>query len=102
VAKVGGMSTGKIDNPLPGPPPTAKPDVIDLEIDFDGTLQWNRQRVDRATFQSYISQNAAKTPQPEVHITVDKFAKYEIVAQTMADLQQRGLKKIGFVNSGNF
>jgi biopolymer transport protein ExbD len=39
------------------------------------------------------------TPQPEVHITVDKFAKYEIVAQTMADLQYRGLKKIGFVNN---
>ena len=41
-------------------------------------------------------------PQPEVHITVDKFAKYEIVAQTLADLQHRGLKKIGFVNNDYF
>jgi biopolymer transport protein ExbD len=32
-----------------------------------------------------------------VHITVDKFAKYEIVAQTLADLQHPGLKEIGFV-----
>jgi hypothetical protein len=38
--------------------------------------------------QGYISQEASKDPQPEVHITVDKFAKYEIVAQTLADLQQ--------------
>jgi len=92
----------KIDNPLPPPPnfvPPPPPEVVDLSIDFDGTLLWNKQPVDRATLQSYISQEASKSPQPEVHITVDKFAKYEIVAQTLADLQYRGLKKIGFVNN---
>jgi biopolymer transport protein ExbD len=49
--------------------------------------------------QGYISQEAAKNPQPEVHITVDRFSKYEIVAQTLADLQRRGMTKIGFVNT---
>jgi biopolymer transport protein ExbD len=34
-----------------------------------------------------------------VHITVDKFANYQIVAQALADLQRRGLQKIGFVNN---
>jgi biopolymer transport protein ExbD len=76
--------------------------VIDLTIDFDGTLLWNKTPVDRATLQSYITQEATKSPQPEVHISVDKFAKYEIVAQTLADLQHRGLKKIGFVNNDYF
>jgi biopolymer transport protein ExbD len=92
----------KIDNPLPPPPNQPlppPPEVIDLTIDFDGTLLWNKTPVDRKTLQGYISQEAEKQPQPEVHITVDKFAKYEIVAQTLADLQHRGLKKIGFVNS---
>ena len=56
----------------------------------------------KPTLQNYIGQEAAKAPQPEVHITVDKFAKYEIVAQTLADLQHRGLKKIGFVNNDYF
>jgi biopolymer transport protein ExbD len=95
----------KIDNPLPPPPnqpPPPPPEVIDLSIDFDGTLLWNKTPVDRATLQSYITTEAAKDPQPEVHITVDKFAKYEIVAQTLADLQHRGLKKIGFVNNDYF
>jgi len=95
----------KIDNPLPPPPnfiPPPPPEVIDLSIDFDGTLSWNQQAVDRATLQGYISQEAGKTPQPEVHITVDKFAKYEKVAQTLADLQSHGLKKIGFVNNDLF
>jgi biopolymer transport protein ExbD len=94
----------KIDNPMPNqnPPPPVLPEVIDLTIDFDGTLLWNKSPVDRPTLQGYISQEAVKTPQPEVHINVDKFAKYEIVAQTLADLQHRGLKKIGFVNNDYF
>jgi biopolymer transport protein ExbD len=94
----------KIDNPLPNnnPPPPTLPEVIDLTIDFDGTLLWNKAPVDRKTLQGYIETEAQKDPQPEVHITVDKFAKYEIVAQTLADLQHRGLKKIGFVNNDFF
>src|ERR1700728_2223835 len=81
----------KIDNPLPNnnPPPPVLPEVIDLTIDFDGTLLWNKVPVNRATLQDDISQEAGKTPQPEVHITVDKFAKYEIVAQTLANLKHR-------------
>ena len=93
----------KIDNPLPHPEVPSKPsEVIDLQIDFDGTLLWNKTAIDRPTMQSYISAEAKKSLQPEVHITVDKFAKYEIVAQTLADLQHRGLKKIGFVNNDFF
>jgi biopolymer transport protein ExbD len=88
----------KIDNPSHDQPLLPHPEVIDLSIDFDGTLQWNKATVDRTTLQSYITHEAAKNPQPEVHIAVDKFSKYEIVAQTLADLQHRGLKKIGFVN----
>jgi biopolymer transport protein ExbD len=92
----------KIDNPTHSPPPLTPPEVIDLSIDFDGTLLWNKTPVDRTTMQGYISQEATKSPQPEVHITVDKFSKYEIVAQTLADLQHRGLNKIGFVNNDFF
>jgi biopolymer transport protein ExbD len=91
----------KIDNPSPSTNPPAS-EVIDLTIDFDGTLIWNSQPVDRVTLQGYVSHDALKTPQPEVRITVDKFAKYETVAQTLADLQHRGLQKIGFVNNEIF
>jgi biopolymer transport protein ExbD len=94
--------TVKIDSPLPAIPPPIKPEVIDLRIDFDGTLLWRRKAAARATMQGYISSEAVKLPLPEVHITVDKFAKYEIVAQSLADLQYRGLKKIAFVNNEYF
>src|SRR5882757_5652559 len=43
----------KIDHPSHDQP--ARPEVIDLSIDFDGTLQWNKATVDRTTMQSYIS-----------------------------------------------
>ncbi len=95
----------KIDNPLPPPPnfvPPPPPEVINLGIDFDGTITWNAAPVDRKTLQGYIGQESSKEPQPEVHISVDKFAKYETVAQTLADLQSHGLKKIGFVNNNLF
>jgi biopolymer transport protein ExbD len=93
----------KIDNPSPGgPPPPQRPEVIDMSIDFDGTMRWNETPVDRATLQGYITREASKSPQPEVHISVDKFSKYEAVAQALADLQHHGLKKIGFVNNDLF
>jgi biopolymer transport protein ExbD len=88
----------KIDNPVPNPTPFRPRAVVDVAIDFDGRLSWNQRPVDRLELQAYIAQAAAKLPQPEIHISVDKFARYEIVAQTLADLQSRGLKSIGFVN----
>jgi biopolymer transport protein ExbD len=93
----------KIDNPAPpvGPLPPP-PVVVDLKIDFDGTLSWNGTTVDRKTMQGYITEQAGEDPQPEVHIAVDKFAKYAKVAETLADLQGRGLKKIGFINNDLF
>jgi biopolymer transport protein ExbD len=93
----------KIDNPLPRPDiPRVPPEVIDLQIDFDGTMFWNKLTIDRATMQGYIGAEANKLPQPEVHISVDKFAKYQTVAQVLADLQRRGLQKIAFVNKEFF
>jgi len=75
----------KIDNPLANPhSPIVTPEVINLMIDFDGALLWSKQPLDRITLQGYISQRAAVIPQPEVHITVETFASYEIVAQTLA------------------
>src|ERR1700676_996451 len=93
----------KIDNPLPTiNPPPQQPVVVNLGIDFDGPLSWNGTAVDRKVMQGYISEQAGEDPQPEVHISVDKFAKYAKVAETLADLQSRGLKKIGFINNELF
>ncbi|MGA2191501.1 MAG: biopolymer transporter ExbD [Steroidobacteraceae bacterium] len=92
----------KVDNPRATPPPLRPPVVVNVGIDFDGTLSWNGTAVDRKVMQGYITEQAGEDPQPEVHISVDKFATYDKVAETLADLQSRGLKKIGFINSDLF
>src|SRR5580698_3760524 len=69
-----------IDNPLAAAR-TIKPEIIDLTVDFDGTVFWNGQYLGHATLQARIRREAAADPQPEIHIRVDKFAKYAVVAQ---------------------
>lgn len=41
---------------------------------------------------------AAKQPQPEVHIRADRLVHYEKVAQVMAIAARAGLIRIGFVS----
>jgi biopolymer transport protein ExbD len=53
--------------------------VVNLAITFDETLSWNGSAVDRKVMQGYITEQAGEDPQPEVHISVDKFAKYAYV-----------------------
>ena len=88
----------KIDNPPPNPsqPPTP-PEVIDLTIDFDGTLLWNKSPVDRPTLQGYISQEAVKQPQPEVHIRGDSNVRYQFVGQVLVATQRIGIRKVAFI-----
>ena len=46
----------KIDNPTSSnPPPPTKPAVVNVAIDFDGTLSWNGTAVDRRIMQAYIT-----------------------------------------------
>jgi len=85
------------------PPPPTPPEVIDLEIDFDGTVVWNGtpiQSMDQ--LENYFHTEAAKDPQPEIHLRPDRRAKYDIVARVLAAAQRNRMKKIGFVNVSEF
>jgi biopolymer transport protein ExbD len=87
----------KLDMPSPNStPPTVIPETVDLGIDFDGTVTWNTQPVDRATMDSYFADAATKNPQPEIHINPNRLAKYDAVAKVLADAQRLGATHIGF------
>jgi biopolymer transport protein ExbD len=88
----------KLDMPAPNPnQPLFKPVVVNLGVDFDGTITWNSQPVDRLTLESYFREEAAKgDTQDEVHLNPNRLAKYDIVAKVLADAQRLGVKKIGF------
>jgi biopolymer transport protein ExbD len=89
----------KLDMPKPVPQnqqPLIKPVVVDLTVDFDGTIFWNGSAVDRGTLDSYLLDASQSDPQPEIHLNPNKLAKYDIVAKVLADAQRIGVKKIGF------
>src|SRR5471032_1840548 len=74
----------KLDMPAPNPiPPTIIPESVELGVDFDGTISWNGQAVDRATMDSYFADAATKDPQPEIHINPNRLAKYDAVAKVL-------------------
>jgi len=77
-------------------PPKIQPVVVNLGVDFDGTILWNGTPVDRATMDSYFLDASQADPQPEIHLNPNKLAKYDIVAKVLADAQRIGVKKIGF------
>jgi len=88
----------KIDLPKEVNRPTeTKPENINLSIDFDGSIYWNENSVDRASLLNYVLAEAVKDPQPEVNIRADKRARYEAVADTLAVLQRGGMRKVGFI-----
>ena len=93
----------KLDNPIGNPPPPIyQPEVINLEVDFDGTILWNSSPVDMATLVQYLRSEADKVPQPEVHLRAHKRARYDVVAKVLAACQRNKIKKIGFVGNEQF
>jgi biopolymer transport protein ExbD len=87
----------KLDMPAPNTtPPTVEPVTVDLGVDFDGTITWNGQAVDRATMDAYFEDAAKKDPQPEIHVNPNRLAKYDAVARVLADAQRLGATHIGF------
>lgn len=87
----------KLDMPAPNPnPPTIIPETVELQVDFDGTVLWNGVPVDRATMNAYFADASKKEPQPEIHVSPNRLAKYDAVARVLADAQRQGATHIGF------
>ncbi|MBE7369116.1 ExbD/TolR family protein [Ramlibacter pallidus] len=78
-------------------PQDQKPDTIRLSVDEKGDYFWNEQRVTEADLLPRLQAEAARDPQPELHLRGDRDARYERVAQALAAAQQSGLRKIGFI-----
>ena len=98
------MHSTKLDLPQQNqpPPPNVQPEVIDLDIDFDGTIVWNGTPVSLQQLDGYFASESSKDPQPEIHLNPDGMAKYDVVAKVLASAQRNRMTKIGFVNVSEF
>jgi biopolymer transport protein ExbD len=94
----------KLDLPQTPPSQDQKPsEVIDLDIDFDGTVVWNGTPVANAQqLESYLRAEAQREPQPEIHLRADRRAKYDFVAKVLASAQHNRIKRMGFADTAEF
>ena len=99
----------KLDMPQTNnPPPPVRPDVIQIDIDFDGTIVWNGTVVTgipqlESFFRSArAGAESSGRPQPEIHLRPDRRSRYETTALVMAAAQRNRMQKMGFVNTAEF
>ena len=75
-----------------------KAEHIEFGIRENGDLFWNGEPVTLALLPPRFAAEAAKQPQPEVHIRADRLVHYEKVVQVLALAARAGLVRIGFVS----
>src|ERR1700687_1386167 len=85
------------------PPPPVPPEVITIEVDFDGTVLWNGDTVaDRPTLEAKFRGAAVQPTQPEFHLRPNKLVTYKHVAGVMAAAQRNGITKIGLIGAEQY
>jgi len=85
------------------PPPLTPPEVVTVDIDFDGTITWNTESIpDRRSLEQHLLVAAHESTQPELHIRPNRLATYRYVAEVMATAQRLGVSKIGLVGNEQF
>lgn len=91
----------KLDMPVTdSEPPLTPPPVIDIVVDFDGSIYWNTELVSTGPqLQSYLRSAAHAEPRPEIHLKPNKLASYDKVAKVLATAQRLGVKNIGILGN---
>jgi biopolymer transport protein ExbD len=89
----------KIDLPQATSQPIEdKPEVISIAINDAGQLFWNDMPLVEGELNQKLVQVADQKPQPELQIRADKATRYQVLAEVMADAQNAGVTKLGFVS----
>lgn len=92
----------KIDLPQASSQPLPeKPEVISISIDSLGKVYWNDTPLAQADLSAKLQEAAQKQPQPELNIRADKETRYQVLAEILADAQNAGIQKLGFVSVPN-
>jgi len=84
-------------------PPPVPPEIVNIGVDFDGTILWNGETVNgRGDLQARLYRLSLLPDQPEVHLRPNKLVTYKHVAMVMAEAQRLGVTKIGIVGNEQF
>jgi biopolymer transport protein ExbD len=79
------------------------PSVVEIDVDFDGTILWNGELMpSRSVLAAKLAAVAAAAKPSEVHIRANKLAPYKSVAGVMALAQRSGVANMGLVGNEQF
>jgi biopolymer transport protein ExbD len=95
----------KMNMPVPSKnaAPPKPPEIIRIDVDFDGTIGWNGEVIpNRQALEAKLQAVSAMPDQPEVHLRPNKLVTYKVVAMIMASAQRLGVTKIGIVGNEQF
>jgi biopolymer transport protein ExbD len=93
----------KMNMPVgPSSAPPKPPEIVRIDVDFDGTIGWNGTIVSKDELINNLAQTAALPDQPEVHLRPNKLVSYKVVAMVMANAQRLGVTKIGIIGNEQF
>jgi len=85
------------------PPPPTPPEVVQIDVDFDGTILWNGAIIPTPEeLEAKLTAAASQAVQPEVHLRPNKLVLYKSVAYVMASAQRLGITKMGIVGNEQF
>jgi len=85
------------------PPPLVQPEVVQIDIDFDGTMMWNGVALpNQAALDAKLAGVAAEPVQAEIHLLPNKLAPYSDVAAVLAAAQRIGVTKIGLIGNEQY
>jgi len=76
-----------------------EPNIITLALTADGNLYWNDIAITKEEWKARIDQAATLQPQPELQLRADKITQYQALAEIMADAQNAGIKRMGFITT---
>ncbi|AXK67478.1 biopolymer transporter ExbD [Burkholderia sp. IDO3] len=98
------MHSVKMNLPVGNPPaPPHPPQVVQIDIGADGSLNWNGAAVrGGAALDAKFREVAAEADQDEIRLRPDKAAPYRAVAEVLASAQREGATKIGLIGNEQF
>ena len=93
----------KVALPTPGPQlPQPHSDFNTLSVAPTGQIGWNGAPVDLVTLRSYLDLTRTMTPEPELHIAADPYARYSRVDEMLAVVKRSQVGKVGFVDNERY
>jgi len=98
------MHSVKMNLPVGNPPvPPHPPQVVQIDIGADGSVNWNGAAVGgAAALDAKFREVAAEADQDEIRLRPDKAAPYRAVAEVLASAQREGATKIGLIGNEQF